>query len=349
MADVFVIKNSSGDDALKGQLHIEFEQAGSVLHQASVIAQIEEAVVATDTVNLQDEDPEGEVSTDEDTGVTVIMVNSEWEETPGGGANQCLVWVDDDPCGKKPEPITEVDNVNDLLNALATAPSGSTVLLLPGEYYPELQAWPGGHEWQHDTIYGHLMLERNITLAGSGSAETKIWLRGECPHYCTGIFVRGSATLRNIQIINQGDSYDSIYISQVDGVPRRLEMCDVIVENHVGLNLPKPGIVHETLLEGPHDVLITDSILRCINCRSSSFDSGWVGLDHFSSWWGQTTTVIENTEVTGWYTGVEFRNTNPEQGTTSVTADCDGFHDNRYGNLRETTQDVPWPGIEHCP
>jgi hypothetical protein len=126
-------------------------------------------------------------------------------------------------------------------------------------------------------------------------------------------------------------------------------MCDVVLENRVGDDVPKPGIVHETLLKGPHEVLITDSVLRCINCQGTWFEEGWVALDHFASWWGETTTVIENTEVTGWYTGVEFYNTDPEDGTTTVTADCDGFHDNRNGNVREITEDVRWPGIEHCP
>jgi hypothetical protein len=336
-ADVFVIKNTPGENALKGTLNVNFEPDTYADYEAAVIA-YKGTTVADETmvVVTGTQDATAKVAFDQDTEVAVIVVNPNWEDD-SRGTSQCDVWVgDDSPCGDLEEPILEIDNVEALQAALETPPSGGTIRLAPGTYYPPTKLWNDVGDPQPDTREAHLMLD-GVTLAGSGIEETTIITTDDA----LPIFVRGSSSLRDLTIVGPSGLWGSVlYIAN----PRDFRMCNVVVDDW---SSEGSGITYEAWDPGTFNVTIHNCILD-----SHTAPNEWNWGIEFENWrWGDTAPIInldlKKTEFYRWGIGVYIDNQDPvNRGTVVVDTDCYFFSRVTYHNVWE------WKGtsgVEHCP
>jgi len=336
-ADVFVIKNTPGDNAVEGTLHVKFEPDADTPYEAAVIAYKgttvadETMVVVTATQNTT-----ARVAFDQDTEVAVIVVDPHWEDTWWGG-NQCDIWVaGESPCGELPEPILEIDNVEALVAALETPPADGTIRLAPGTYYPPTKLWDDVGDPQPDTRLAHLMLD-GVTLAGSGVEETTIIMTQDI---WWSVFVRGDATIRDLTIVGYGGTHcSSFYVGDV----RDFRMCNVVIEN---FSTEGSAIVCEAWNPGTFNISVYDCTLN-----SMTAEPWWTSGINISAWrWGTTAPTInldlKKTKFYNWTTGVGFANVDPtEDGTMVVDTDCYFFSNVNY-RVYEMT---PSGGVEHCP
>ena len=319
--DVFAIRNTPGENALEGTLHVKFEPDTYIDYEAAVIAYKDTSVVDESTVTVFGTgDATTTVAFDQDTEVAVIVVNPNWNDT-GRGTSQCEVWVaEDSPCGELEEPILEIDNVEDLVAALESPPSGGTIRLAPGTYYPPSREWDDVVDPQYDKRWANLMLN-GVTLAGSTEGETRIVLMRNPENVNIGIFVQGNACVRDLTI---DGSADNNYIFEVDNV-LEFELCNVTITDNsheVGNTI----IFYQPWDPGTFNISVYDCVIAC-----PSYVSGWyygIDLSPFRWDWSGGPAPIINFELkkTKFYNlgcGVGFNNSDPEnRGTVVVDTDC---------------------------
>ena len=334
--DVFVIKNTPGDNALDGILHVKFDPGITADYEAAVIAYKGTTVIDETMVILSGtQDATATVAFDEDTEVAVIVVDPNWDDALWG-ADQCEVWVaGESPCGELPEPILEIDTVEALVAVLESPPPGGSIRLAPGVYYPPMRLWDDVGGVQPETRYANLMLD-GVTLAGSTDGETRIVLNSSgC-----GIFVRGNACVRDLIVDGGTEKYEIFYVPNV----RDFRLCNVTINVYSNYSLGNDAMVFEPWDPGTFNISIYDCTLYCQTAVNEWY-WGIAFYQHRAEATAPTVNLdLKKTKFYNFGIGVCFDNSDPvERGTILVDTDCYFFsnvthHVWEWGN-----------SVEYCP
>jgi PKD repeat protein len=323
------------NEDLTGTLHVRFPKTSAPLDARVLILDAETRdVVESDTVrDLSQEHADVTLDFDPDKEAIVFVVDPEWKypssTTPVRGTMKA--WVVD-RCGALPTSVIDVTDDDELYAALATAPAGSVVKMSAGTFTPTQRDWTlpdGGGEWP-----AHLVVQ-NMTLAGSGKAETTIMVRGD-EFLSVGLTTYGSVTLRDLAI-------DAGVFAGVSAIAaKNLTLCNVIIYTTDGDGLyftqwPGNGDgllgIYDSALINASSVRHSGMDLQCID------ESGNLGVE------------ILNSQISGWYVGVSYTNYSYNSCTVSVATDCQGFSNNELANVMhaECTPPDCTEFVEECP
>ena len=345
-ADVLVFKNTLGEHALEGQLHVEFDSyATAAALQATVIAHQGTTVVGEEMIASSGQSSNiVKVPFDAETEATVIAVNPHWDTGPSVGSCGCEVWVsDEDPCGDLPQPIVDVDTTEEFEAALLAPPEGGTIRLAPGFYYPSARTWETDGEPQVPTFDAYVMLD-DVTLAGSGSGDDGTIIQMNSGLVRTGIFVRGDAVIRDIKLTG---FQASVYVSNAG----EFEMCNVVLRTYEYY-----GVVFEVWGN-----VNTTYTVRNSEISHSDADGGYAGGDAYDGIQisayclvngspPSLRLILEDNLIRYWDNGVWYSAQEDDcRGSVTVETDCEGFVGCTY-NVQECYSYVSGRDpIEHCP
>lgn len=231
--------------------------------------------------------------------------------------------------------IYDVDNVNDMLSALASAGSGDMVRLAQGTYYPPVQIWSSPPDYSD--IHANLVVKNGVILSGSGKDSTTIYISGTLG----SLFTYGNATLRDLTVRPQGENSWWLIYGSGKGT-FGLTLCNVAV-NGGGYMTYGYGVFLQPWGVGNASLQIIDSSVTCSGCPLV-----W-GIYADACGTESPTSIdvdVQNTIVSGWENGLYYESgVWACGGTVSVNADCAGFSDNTH-NVYECTDHG---FIEHCP
>lgn len=323
------------NEDLTGTLHVRFPKTSADLDARVLIIDADtKDVVESDTVrDLSQEHGDVTLDFDSDKEAIVFIVDPEWTYpwSTTAAQGEIKAWVVD-RCGALPSNVIDVSDDDELYAALATAGAGSVIKMSAGTYTPAQHDWTlpeGGGEWP-----AHVLVQ-NMTLAGSGKAETTIMVRGD-EFRSVGLTTYGSVTLRDLTI-------DAGVFAGVSAIAAKdLTLCNVTIFTTDGDALyytqwPGNG---DGLLGIYDSELINASSVRHMGADLSCLEeSGDIGVE------------ILNSQISGWYVGISYTNYSGSSCSVSLATDCKGFSNNEAANVSHVECTPPdctdW--VEECP
>ncbi len=338
-ANVWVYANEENGPGLSGTFHVKFKPlaTGSPAVKIAVIAQDTgkeqrvENLFADHAVTVS-------VPFGLDSEVIVIPTVTEWKPP---NAKTALVkfdaWVE--PCGGPVKSGTEVNSVDELIQAVSNAHVGDTIRLAPGTYTIPSQKWAptGKPTIDPNGIPASLLINKELTIAGSGRGKTTIVL----PDKDASLWAYGAAatvTFRDFRLVSSGD-----FGFFAPGA-RRISLCNIVAEFGPSTQW---GLQYEPWHTGGR-LEVQGTTFDCSHCNPKLEPWGFVvlfGGDTAAEPNADIDLQIHNSAISGWDLGVHFCTGDLDCGNVHRYVDCGSFFENRYGNLWDTTP----PGAEYCP
>jgi hypothetical protein len=231
-----------------------------------------------------------------------------------------------------PGTIIDVDNEADLLTALAFAGAGNTVRLAPGEYALFGQAWTGDGlvNWP-----ASIVLPVNVTLAGWGPSQTRIYLEGPS----SGITGLNGSTLRDLSVVALGPRAINTIVDA-----HLFTVCNV----QVGTNNGYHALDIVANDGGFFEAQVHHSTFVCTAPGTSKCDTAAIAV--YSAIPGNVTpgtigVVSRFTSTIGWTTGIEGMQLFPEDADIIFDLDCTMI----FGSEHNAVIWEPSGPQEYCP
>lgn len=309
-ADVELITNGEGSEALGGTLHLQFAPTTDPEVQVAIISRESDTSGARWLTDLSSQREE-RVPFSRDSEVVVIPVAPQWE-APDSSGNQVFntlnVWVE--PCGGETKDITDVSSVQEMYDALAAASPGDTIRLAPGTYTLTARNWPGIGP------YTSLVIDKEVTLAGWGPGQTTIVLWGANANIRLQ-YESAKATFRDLRILSYAD------YGFLGSGATRVSFCNVLAEFGSSTEW---GLQYNPFDAGGF-LEVQGTTFSCPSCNATAFE-----IYPYAATEPRVDVFIRDSAISGWRTGVEYC-TGRGCGHVTVDADCDDFSVTLYDIL----------------
>jgi hypothetical protein len=305
-ADVRIIANGEGSEALSGMLHLQFAATTNPEVDVAIIAR-QSGTSSVRRVTGLSVQQETITAFGEGSEVIVIPVAPDWDAPdagPGQVYNLVSAWVE--PCGGETKNVTDVYNRSEMYQALAAASPGDTVRVAPGSYYLYAGLW--------DNIgsYASLVIDKEVTLAGWGPDQTTLYLYGEDGAIWLWLET-ARVTFRDIRIQSYGN------FGLLASGATRVSFCNVFVEFY-------PARTQWGLQYNPFDagglLEVFGTTFSCADCDATGFD-----ISPYSAIEPAVDVYVRGSSISGWDSGIEYC-TYDGCGQVNVDADCGNFSNN---------------------
>lgn len=330
-ADLVIVANSDGLDALTGSLYLEFSGLGETNVKAVVIERNTGKEIPVEQVGSSPIKialpfaPKAEV--------IVILVDDTWQSPPPQPAKvyiQIKAWVEI-PCGELPTNLITVSTAQELVNAFAQANPGDTIKLAPGSYTFK-GLWPQ---------VANPIIPPYVTLAGSGPDQTTIVLSGSN----SGLGLSDGTAIRNLSV----KAYWWQGIVTV-GEVHTATLCDV---NVMGSNM-LTGMDFIYVKPGQHTFKVYASTFTCTGSQADCDGDSGIRVRPYMSLADEAQSVtldivIDDTITSGWGDAAAYIDLRRQNDLGKLEVDCSQLK----GNTRNVVTLVPSGNhvvaTEHCP